>query len=215
VAVEAILDANNLSYSTVNSSQLNEMSEKQIGRYRLLIVPGGDFVKMGNSLNTRATANVSNAVQNGLNYVGICGGGFLAGHFGPGYNSFNLTSGVQFTFYSGEGRGIHTFYHLFGRDIHKGAVPIAAPGGQTLEQYWEDGPQLTGWGVVIGKYPDGSSAIVEGKFGDGWVILSGVHPEAPAEWRHGINFNTPASVDNAYAGELIRAALNRVTLPHY
>ena len=34
---------------------------------------------------------------------------------------------------------------------------------------------------MVGKYPDGTPAIVEGTFGNGWVILSGVHPEAPAE----------------------------------
>jgi glutamine amidotransferase-like uncharacterized protein len=210
-----MLNSNNLSYSIVNSSQVNEMGESQIRRYRLLIVPGGDFVKIGDSLTAGATAAVRNAVQDGLNYLGICGGGFLAGQFGGGYKSFNLTSGVQFTFYSGEDPGIRKFSHLIGRDIHKGPVPIATPGGQTLEQYWEDGPQFTGWGSVVGKYPDGTPAIVEGKFGDGWVILSGIHPEASAEWRHGLTFNTPASVDNAYAGELIRDALNRVPLPHY
>jgi hypothetical protein len=30
-----------------------------------------------------------------------------------------------------------------------------------------------------------------------------------------MTFTTPASVDNAYAGTLIRAALERVTLTHY
>jgi hypothetical protein len=30
-----------------------------------------------------------------------------------------------------------------------------------------------------------------------------------------MTFRTPASVDNAYAGTLIQAALNRESLPHY
>jgi hypothetical protein len=41
------------------------------------------------------------------------------------------------------------------------------------------------------------------------------HPEAPASWRHGMTFATPASEDNAYAGTLIRAALDRTSLSHY
>ena len=94
-------------------------------------------------------------------------------------------------------------------------MSIDVAGAPTLDQYWEDGPEFTGWGSVIGKYPDGKPAIVEGTFGSGWVILSGVHPEAPASWRHGMIFNTPSSVDNAYAGTLIRAALNRTPLSHW
>jgi hypothetical protein len=78
-AVETILSSNHLNYSTVNSSQLNEMDESQIRGYRLLIVPGGNFVDIGNSLSSSTTANIRNAVQNGLNYLGICAGGFFAG----------------------------------------------------------------------------------------------------------------------------------------
>jgi glutamine amidotransferase-like uncharacterized protein len=202
-AVETILKSNHLNYSTVNSSQLNEMGESQIRGYRLLIVPGGNFIDIGNSLTASTSANIRNAVRNGLNYLGICGGGFLAGNSGY-YNGLNLTSGVRFGFYSAEERG-----------IRKAAVAIAVAGGPTLDQYWEDGPQFTGWGAVVGKYPDGAPAIVQGTFGSGWVILTGVHPEAPEGWRRGMNFSTPASVDNAYAGTLIQAALNRVSLAHY
>jgi len=201
-AVETILNSNHLNYSTVNSSQLNEMGESQIRGYRLLIVPGGNFIDIGNSLTSSATANIRNAVQNGLNYLGICAGGFFAGN--SGYNGLNLTSGVRFSFYAAESRG-----------IRKAAVAIAGAGAPALDQYWEDGPQFTGWGAVVGKYPDGTPAIVEGTFGSGYVILTGVHPEAPAGWRRGMTFTTPASVDNAYAGMLIHAALNRAPLSHY
>jgi hypothetical protein len=91
-AVETILNDNHLNYSTVNSSQLNQMSESQIREYRLLIFPGGNFIDIGNSLTSSATANIRNAVQNGLNYLGVCAGGFLAGNSGY-YNGLNLTSG--------------------------------------------------------------------------------------------------------------------------
>jgi glutamine amidotransferase-like uncharacterized protein len=202
-AVEIILDSNHLNYSTVNSSELNQMSESQIRGYRLLIVPGGNFIDIGNSLTPSAAANIRNAVQNGLNYLGICAGGFLAGNSGY-YNGLDLTSGVRFSFYSAENQG-----------IRKAAMAITGPGAPALDQYWEDGPQFTGWGAVVGKYPDGTPAIVEGTFGSGSVILTGVHPEAPADWRRGMPFNTPVSVDNAYAGTLISAALNRASLPHY
>ena len=50
------------------------MSEAQLMAYRLLIFPGGNFIDMGNSLTTDATAHIHNAVQGGLNYLGICAG---------------------------------------------------------------------------------------------------------------------------------------------
>lgn len=224
-AIEAILDSSHLSYSTVNSFQLNWMKESQISRYRLLIVPGGNFVQMGKSLSASTTASVRNAVKGGLNYLGICAGGFLAGSFPAPYNSFNLTSGVQFPFYfpdknaspSGQESNLYGLDPKVGTEqgTRKTVVRITTPEGPALDQYWESGPQFTGWGEVVGKYPDGTPAIVEGSVGRGWVILSGVHPEAPANWRQGIAFNTPVSDDTEYARTLILAALNRTTLPHY
>jgi glutamine amidotransferase-like uncharacterized protein len=202
-ALETILDNAHLNYSTVNSSKLNAMSEADIRRCRLLIVPGGNFIDMGNSLTSGTITNIHNAVQHGLNYLGVCAGGFLAGKSGY-YKNLDLASGVTFSFYSAENKG-----------IRKAAIAITAPASPTLDQYWEDGPQFTSWGAVVGKYPDGTPAIVEGASGSGWVILSGIHAEAPVDWRHGMTFNTPASTDNAYAVTLIRAALNRTSLSHY
>jgi glutamine amidotransferase-like uncharacterized protein len=202
-AVATMLNSNHLNYSTANSFQLNRMSESQIRGFRLLIVPGGNFIDMGKSLTAGTAENIRRAVQNGTNYLGVCAGAFLAGDSAY-YNGLNLTSGVRFGFYSAENQG-----------IRKAAVAIASAGAPTLDQYWEDGPQFTGWGAVVAKYPDGTPAIVQGTFGRGWVILSGVHPEAPENWRRGMAFGTPTRDDNAYAGMLIQAALNRSALAHY
>jgi glutamine amidotransferase-like uncharacterized protein len=199
-AVETILEDSHHEYSTVDSSELNAMSASQLKAHRLLIVPGGNFETIGKSFSPATAAKIRDAVQSGLSYLGICAGAFLAGSLD---NGLNLTSGVRFHFYADEDRG-----------IRKAAVTIAGAGTPPLDQYWEDGPQLTGWGAVVGRYPDGTPAIVEGTSGTGWVILSGVHPEAPASWRRGMTFKTPASVDSAFAATLVRAALDRTWLPH-
>jgi glutamine amidotransferase-like uncharacterized protein len=178
------------------------MSESKLMGYRLLIVPGGNYITMGDSLTPSTTAKIHKSVQGGLNYFGICAGGLLAGD--APCNSLNLTSGVRFGFYAEVNRG-----------IHKAAVPIACVGTPTLDQYWEDGPEFIGWGDTVGKFPDGTPAIVEGMSGQGWVVLCGVHPEAPANWRKGMKFTTPAIVDNAFAGKLLEAALHRTVPPHY
>ena len=139
VAIETLLKTNNLVYATADSEQLNRMDAADLQRSRLLIVPGGNFVGMGNSLTANTTANIRTAVKSGVSYLGICAGAFLAGHFPPGYVSLNLTSGIQFRFYSAADKG-----------IRKAAVAVAMADGRMLEHYWENGPQLTGWGDAIG-----------------------------------------------------------------
>jgi glutamine amidotransferase-like uncharacterized protein len=203
VAIEAIMDSIRLDYTTVNSAQLNGLTGAQLGTYRLLLMPGGNFIDMGKSLTTATAANIHNAVHNGLNYLGICAGGFLAGKSSY-YNGFNLASGVTFGFYSAEEM-----------NVHKAALPITTAGGDKMDQYWEDGPQFTGWGAVVAKYPDNKPATVEGTLGSGRVILTGIHAEAPENWRSGLNFSTPANADNAYASKLIRTTLLGSSLPHY
>ena len=178
------------------------MSAARLRTYHLIIVPGGDFTRIGIGLKKDTAAKLRGAVQYGVNYLGICAGAFFAGR--TPYNGLNLTSGVHFGFYSAEARG-----------VRKAVVPISGAGTPTLDQYWEDGPQLTGWGDVVGRYPDGTPAVVQGQSGDGWIILAGIHPEAPESWRGGMDFTTPARVDHAYAVTLIRSALDRRPLPHF
>jgi hypothetical protein len=201
-AIANLLEKSRISYATASSAQLDEMSDARLRRYRLVIVPGGDFTGIGIGLKKDTVAKLRDAVQSGVSYLGICAGAFFAGR--SPYNGLNLTSGVQFGFYSAEARG-----------IRKAAVPISGAGTPTLDQYWEDGPQLTGWGAVVGRYPDGMPAVVQGKSGAGWIILAGFHPEAPESWRGDMRFTTPASVDQAYAVTLIRSALQRRPMPHF
>jgi glutamine amidotransferase-like uncharacterized protein len=201
-AIESLLEKSRIAYSTANSAQLDAMSAPRLRSYYLIIVPGGDFTRIGNGIKRDTSAKLRDAVHHGVNYLGICGGAFFAGR--SPYNGLNLTSGVQFGFYSAEARG-----------VRKAAVPIAGAGTPTLDQYWEDGPQLSGWGAVVGRYPDGTPAVVQGQAGSGCIILTGVHPEAPEHWRGGMDFTTPTSVDHDYAVTLIRAALERRPLPHF
>jgi glutamine amidotransferase-like uncharacterized protein len=199
-AIEAILHTNHLKYATANSQQLNRMAAPKLRAYRLLIIPGGNFVDIGNSLTPATAANIRTAVQNGSSYLGICAGGFFAGN--SPYNGLNLTSGIRFGFYAAEAGG-----------IRKAVVPITGPGPTSLDQYWEDGPEFTGWGAVIGKYPNGTPAVVEGASGKGWIVLTGVHPEAPANWYRGLTSTSPIpETQQAYAAKLIHAALDRTPL---
>jgi glutamine amidotransferase-like uncharacterized protein len=202
-AVKSVLKTTGLGYLTADETQLEAMSEAQLGGYKLLIVPGGNSITIGESLSFVATATIRNAVaQYGLHYLGICAGAFFGGY--STYNGVDLTSGVGFDFYADENKGIHVE-----------AVSISLPTSNPLDVYWQDGPQLSGWGEIVAKYPDGTPAIVEGTSGKGFVIFTGVHLEAPGGWRAGIPFATPLSTDLAYAGTIIQAALDGKALPHF
>jgi hypothetical protein len=202
-AVEAVLGTLGVAYTTVDSTQLNAMSAPQLGGYKLIIVPGGNSITIGENLSADTTSRIRSAVQNyGVHYLGICAGAF----FGASsiYNGIDLTAGVSFDFYADENKG-----------IHQEPVEISFPDSSQLDVYWQDGPQLSGWGAVVAKFPDGTPAIVEGQSGKGFVIFTGVHLEAPANWRGSMTFTTPVSVDLAYAGTVIQAALNGTPLAHF
>lgn len=202
-AIEGVLKSLNIGFLTADENQLEAMPEPVLGGYTLLIVPGGNSIVIGNNLSGNATTTIHNAVsQYGLHYLGVCAGAFFGGF--SIYNGVNLTSGVAFDFYEAEFQGIHLE-----------PVEIAPASGSPLDVYWNDGPQLSGWGNVVATYPDGTPAIAEGMSGNGFVMFTGVHLEAPASWRVGMNFTTPVSVDVAYAGTVIQAALDGTPLPHF
>jgi hypothetical protein len=202
-AMKGLLKSLNLGYLTADENQLNAMAEPALGGYKLLIVPGGNSITIGDNLSGNTTATIHNAVsQYGLHYLGVCAGAFFGGY--SIYNGLDLTSGVAFDFYAAEFAGIHLE-----------PVVIMPSSGSPLDVYWNDGPQLSGWGNVVATYPDGTPAIAEGMSGNGFVMLTGVHLEAPASWRVGMNFTTPVSVDLAYAGTVIQAAFNGTPLPHF
>jgi glutamine amidotransferase-like uncharacterized protein len=201
-AIKNILSANHMDFVLLNSDQLNELDTNKLKKYKLFIMPGGNSIDISKGLTKETTTNIRNAVHRGLNYFGICAGGFLAGN--THNNCFDITEGVQFKFYSAEDKG-----------IRKAAVAITNADGTVIEHYWEDGPQFAGWGDVVSKYPDGTPATVEGVYGSGSVILTGIHPEAPENWRKEFNFSTSIENSHKYAARLINAAIEKTEMPHF
>lgn len=202
-AVESVLATLSVGYTTADSAQLNSMSEPQLAGYKLLIVPGGNSIQIGQSLTPTTAGNIHGAVADyGLHYLGICAGAFFGGL--SVYNGVDLTGGVPFDFYAAEFQGTHIE-----------AVEITFPASGPLDVYWQDGPQLSGWGQVVARFPDGTPAITEGVSGKGFVIFTGVHLEAPASWRGSLPFTTPETADLAYAATVMQAALNGTPLPHF
>lgn len=201
LALQNILASMNLTYDLVNSSQLNAMPKSTLITYKLIVFPGGNSIDMGNSLTRKATSNVKSAVSYyGVSYVGFCAGAFMA-ESSTLYNVFNL-AGTWFDFYNSS--LIDMVWTTFSDGSRRNLV------------YWQ-GPHLSKFGSVIARYPNGQSAIAQAKVGKGFVIVSGVHPEAPASWRVGMSSVDAdgVSADVSYAGTLIAAAFSKTMLPHF
>jgi hypothetical protein len=201
VALESILTAMGLKYDTANSSQMNTMSKAKLISYKLIVWPGGNSIDMGNSLGEQTTALVKTAVsQYGVSYIGFCAGAFMA-ETSMVYNVFNLAS---------------TWFDFYNANLINMVWATFPDGSRRDLVYWQ-GPYLSNFGSVIARYPNGQSAIAESKVGKGFVVLSGLHPEAPSDWRYG--FSSPdadgVAADVTYAATLIGAALTKTMLPHF
>ena len=181
----------------------NGMSEAEMAGYKLIIIPGGNSIEIGQSLTINTASSIRGAVTlYGTHYLGICAGAFFGGS--SIYNGVGLTGGVAFDFYADEYKGIHIE-----------PVEITRPNDVPLDVYWQDGPHLSGWGAVVAKFPDGTPAIVQGQSGKGFVVFTGVHLEAPETWRGSMIFTTPVDVDLAYAATVFQSALKGTPLPHF
>jgi glutamine amidotransferase-like uncharacterized protein len=199
-AIEALLSRERLPYFTADSAQLRGMSVAYLRKFALLIIPGGNFEEMGKKLGPEAPQRIREAVRGGLNYLGICAGAFIAGD--SPYNGINLTR-ARFAFYADSRKG-----------VRKTAARLNNRDNTHFITYWEDGPELTGWGDALATYPEGTPAVVQGKVGAGWVVLTGVHLEAPDEWYRGLTAESSAAVSRGYAARLIRAARDGEALPY-
>ena len=200
MAIGQILTSMGLSYDTANSAQMNAMTKATLLTYRLIVWPGGNSITMGASLTTYATSVVRQAVVAGVSYLGFCAGAFMAESSNL-YNVFHLAP---------------TWFDFYRQGATDMVTTTFADGAKRSLVYW-DGPHLKGFGTVIAKYPNGLPAISAAPLGKGFVLLSGVHPEAPADWRYG--FASPdidgVDADIVLTKELIQSALNKYIYPHY
>jgi len=218
-ALENVITSNlTFDYDTVNSACLDAMSVANMVAYKLLIIPGGNSITIGNNISSTTTAHIKTAVRTyGLHYLGVCAGAFLVSYAGgTSYNDINLLNGIWFDLFTDSSCGTNATKLC--------TETLSLPDGSTIVVYWEDGPQLTTqggtWGTVVAKYPNGQPAIIQGFAGHGWTLLQGVHPEAPRSWGCGTgctcDFGTTTQAEDfAYSATLISAALNGTVLQHY
>lgn len=238
LAEERELDAMGLRYDTASASgeisatvELNSMTQAQLNAYQLFIVPGGNDGEIvgswhgsGYSHDTRQMIQEA-VLQGAVSYLGICAGSFVAGD--PRVNLMGIVplplsrDGNYFDLYSqyyvdGEDPNANTMVEL--------SLPAGSQFGSPMDTFWFDGPQLAGFGSVIAQYPDGTPAVADGYVtnsgNNGFLVLSGLHPEAPVTWFESPPYDltlsgNPIQTDFSFAASLINAALTKTPLPHF
>jgi FG-GAP-like repeat len=212
-ALQRELDAMGLRYDTAtydgdaNTINLNAMTQAQFNAYAVFIVPGGNTDCIVGYWTQTTKQMIQNGVLHGsVSYLGFCAGAFVAGYRNPALNLTGLP--IQ------NGWDSFNYYSLYYHSQVAASLEISLASGPTLEMFWDDGPQLSGFGDTIATYPDGTPAISETS-SNGFVILSGVHPEATADWMVSDNLSpvgSPFQTDFAFAASLINAAVTKTCI---
>jgi len=139
------------------------------------IQPGGDAVQLAHSIPAFKKQMIKDFIAGGGTYLGFCAGAFFADHKVDDENTIDglgILPGVTKDF-----------------TTQKGAMVLPLIWyGKLRYLYFEEGaaifPQTDNSAVnILATYLDGVPATVSFPFGMGKVALSGVHPEAPNDWK--------------------------------
>jgi hypothetical protein len=203
---EAILSNHGISYQTATSAQLDAMTLTQLTQFGMFIFPGGTGSTQANSVSAQTHANLRAAVQTyGVSYLGTCAGAFIAVAPAPAAGQdvsygFGIVNGPLLNEYSGPGTTAD----------YESTLETFATGsawGPTLPVLWYGGPVTPNEGVIA-KYPTGDPAISEMWSGNGFVVLSGVHPTMTTADLDSLGV-TPDTDDTSLAWALMNAALTQ------
>jgi hypothetical protein len=155
----------------------------------VVIFTGGSGSKQGNALGDAGRAAVVKFVQGGGGYLGICGGAYLAcSKFSWGLGLLDAQTvspkwrrgagQVQIEF-TPEGQQLTTLA-AERRDIRYDNGPILKPAGRTDLAPYEPlaffRTELAENGTPVGAMVN-TPAMVQGRFGQGRVLISSPHPE--------------------------------------
>jgi glutamine amidotransferase-like uncharacterized protein len=206
-----ILLEHGVTYQEATSEELNAMSSDELAGYSLLIVPGGDAPTLTASLTTATHAKLRYAVQSqGLNYLGFCAGAWAAIAPAP-------APGGDVSYGLGIVDGPVEQQNYLSKQGREFAISRAAfPDGSQRDLLWYGGPVTPDTpGGVIAKYADGTPAISQMWSGQGFVIVSGLHPAANVLIMNALGLNDPEAIDPDFAWKLLNSGLNRLPLPAF
>lgn len=208
-SLENILTTHGATFQQIGTTELNAMTVDQIAQYGLIIIPGGEGGTEAGDLSAQTHANLREAVQSrGVSYLGFCAGSFIAVAPAPVGNQdvsygLGIVNGPTLQYYYLENQGT---------DIAMTEESFAD--GTQADLLWYGGPVTPNTGVIA-KYPTGDPAISEMWSGNGFVILSGVHPTASQAILDALGMTSTDGTHTDIAWKLINGALHQAPLPSF
>jgi glutamine amidotransferase-like uncharacterized protein len=181
---------------TINSTP--EDRAKLFQDAALWIQPGGKSRIAMTSMTSELKSAVDSFVQAGGGYVGFCAGAFSSTHW------VGTSSILGFDFMPGQ-----TALYRGGDRKDADVIPVNWQ-GSVRHLYWEGGPFLSaipeGKAEIIGSYPNGQIAAARSVHGLGRIYVTGLHPEAPQDWRDAYQLKDPDGLDQDLAIQMIQWA---------
>lgn len=162
--------------------------------------PGGKSNTVAKNMNSALKNGLKKFIADGGGYVGFCAGGFLATEIIgdtdskglgiiPGRSSLLEVKGNP------EAAILNTEWNGVTRGLYFEGGPFFAP------KKGHPRPEVTAY------YDNGSWASVRSYYGKGRVYVTGVHPEAPEDWRTYFKLIDPDGLDQDVAVEMVHWAI--------
>ena len=173
-----------------------ELTGANLGKAALYVQPGGDgTLEQAFAALRSESAAIRHYVSSGGRYLGLCMGGYLAGH-DPG---FNLLPGDADQFITSTGANVTSA---------DDTVIKVAWRNEPRYLYFQDGPYFTldddrNTAQVLATYPNGEIAALVTSYQQGRVAVSGPHPEATDVWYQYNQVTDPDTLDADLGRDLI------------
>lgn len=168
----------------------------------LYVQPGGDgtleqaFASLGSK-----SADIQSYVASGGRYLGLCMGGYLAGH-DPG---FDLLPGDADQFITSDGASV--------RSVADTIVQVSWR-GRSRFMYFQDGPFFTldheaTEAKILSTYTNSEISALVTPYGKGKVGVVGPHPEATDDWYQYNQVTDPDHPDLDLGRDLVATLMQR------
>ncbi len=193
VALQAGFDPVYVGATALNAASTVAQKEALFKDAAVWIQPGGKATTAFKAMTRQLKAAVDEFVKSGGGYVGFCAGAFAS----TAYIGTTNTYGFNFM----PGKTI-----LYPQRYQASILPLKW-NGVTRQVYWEGGPYQTaipkGKAEIVATYPNGTVAAAKSIYGKGRVFVTGLHPEAPQNWREYYGLKDTDGMDQDLAVEMV------------